>query len=210
MAHLPSSTLPNEPDLVERARQGDKQAYRALMEAYQDRVYRLILSMVQRPAEAEDLTQEVFIKAYFALSNFEGQSAFYTWLFRIASNHCLDYLRKRRLPEISIDRPLDGEQDSSHAERLEAPEMENPDGGLEGTGIMAPLLKVLDPDERLLLTLRELEGYSYEELAKELKCGVNTIKSRLNRARSALKEAYERAYGNIVEPKTVQNSGEKP
>ena len=82
-----------------------------LVEGYQDRLFGLIFSLVQNREQAEDLTQEIFVKAYFALSSFEGQSAFYTWLYRIASNHCLDHLRKKRPQQISIDKSAANESE---------------------------------------------------------------------------------------------------
>src|SRR3979490_3101044 len=96
---------------VERARAGDKEAFRRLVEDSQNRLFGLVFSMVSNREQAEDLIQEIFVKAYFALESFEGQSSFYTWLYRIASNHCLDFLRKHRLPQISLDRPLSEDSD---------------------------------------------------------------------------------------------------
>src|SRR5438105_2287003 len=102
-----SARAPGDPmksddlNLVKEARAGDKQAFRRLVETHQDRLFGLVISMVSNREQAEDLLQEIFVKAYFALESFEGQSSFYTWLYRIASNHCLDYLRKNRPPQIS-------------------------------------------------------------------------------------------------------------
>jgi RNA polymerase sigma-70 factor (ECF subfamily) len=217
------NSLPEERANIQRAQAGDKDAYRCLVEGYQDRLFRLVISMVARKELAEDLTQEIFIKAYFALPSFQGDSAFYTWLFRIASNHCLDHLRKRRPVEISLDQPLHDESDKTAVENLKAPTHELPGQSIETTSNMTDmthLLDTLDPDQRLLLTLREVEGYSYEQLAVAMKCGVNTIKSRLNRTRKALKTVFARKYGsarrslgeggNISGDKTVLQGEEKP
>lgn len=187
-----SRTLPDEKRDIARSREGDKDAYRRLVEGCQDRLFGLVLSLVGNREQAEDLTQEIFVKAYFALSSFQGQAAFYTWLYRIASNHCLDYLRKRRPLQISLDSPLTSDSDRTFEDTLEAPPADHPDASLEGPAEAAALLNVLEPEQRLILTLRELEGHSYEELADVLNCPVNTVKSRLNRAREALKEAYLR------------------
>jgi RNA polymerase sigma-70 factor (ECF subfamily) len=201
---------PDDRNLVSRARQGDKDAFRLLVEQHQDRLYGLVYSMVSNREQAEDLIQEIFVKAYFALESFEGGSSFYTWLYRIASNHCLDYLRKNRPDQISIDRPLSEESDMTFSDTLEAPRTDLPEASVEDPSETAALLAALDPEQRLILSLRELEGRTYEELAEMMKCPVNTIKSRLNRAREALKVAYERLYGNIPDSKIVIESREKP
>jgi RNA polymerase sigma-70 factor, ECF subfamily len=197
--------IPNEADYLARARQGDKEAYRFLVEGYQDRLFGLVVSMVGDAAHAEDLAQEIFVKAYFALPRFEGGSAFYTWLFRIASNHCLDHLRRRPRTELSLDAPVAEEQEElTGLQQLSAPESEQPEAQLQAPSETVELLKGLSPDHRLILTLRELEDYSYEELTETLQCNMNTVKSRLGRARDALKAAFERKHGNIVGPEDVQ------
>jgi RNA polymerase sigma-70 factor (ECF subfamily) len=187
--------IPNEAEHIAQARNGDKDAYRILFEAYKDRLFGLVLSMVRHQEQAEDLTQEIFVKAYFALPSFAGDSAFYTWLFRIGSNHCLDYLRKRKLPEISLDDTTDEDETISRVQNLEAPAAEHPDAQVEGESEVLKVLDSLDPDQRMVLSLREVEGYSYEEMGRILKCGVNTIKSRLNRAREAFKAVYLKEFG---------------
>jgi RNA polymerase sigma-70 factor (ECF subfamily) len=195
------------------ARSGDKDAYRRLVETHQDRLFGLVISMVSNREQAEDLIQEIFVKAYFALASFEGGSSFYTWLYRIASNHCLDYLRKNKLNQISLDRPVSEESETTLQDTLKAPHSDNPDAAYETPTEAAALLAALEPEQRLILSLRELEGRSYEELAEILHCPVNTVKSRLNRAREALKVAYEKLYGpigNIPDDKIVLESREIP
>lgn len=191
-------TLPNEAEHIALARQGDKNAFRVLVEAYQDRLFGLVLSFVRQREQAEDLIQEIFVKAYFALESFEGQSAFYTWLYRIATNHSMDYLRKHRPDQVSLDKPIDDAGEITVANTIEGPSSDHPDAQLDVPTAAKSLLDGLDPDQRVILTLRELEGYSYEELAEILDCPVNTVKSRLNRAREALKTAYVEKYGPIA------------
>lgn len=212
----------NEKELIARSREGDKTAYRTLVEAYQDRVFSLVLSMVRQRESAEDLTQEVFVKAFFALPKFAGDSAFYTWIFRIASNHCLDHLSKRRVTEISLDATVDEGEESTRLQQLEAPVSEHPESLMDTQTETGNVLATLTADQQMILSLRELEGYSYEELAEVMNCGVNTIKSRLNRAREAFKLAYEQRYGrrdsspgsfqgetgNNSFPNPVENRGE--
>jgi len=212
--------LPDEKTVIRRAQAGDKGSYRLLVEAYQDRLFGLVMSLVHIREQAEDLTQEIFVKVWFALDSFEGQSAFYTWLYRIASNHCLDYLRKRRPVQVSIDRPASEESEATFGDQLEAPFSDQPEAPLEAYSEAAAVLDHLEPDQKLILSLRELEGQTYEELAEILKCPLNTVKSRLNRAREALKGAYERFSGNparrlresrnISRGNIVSESREKP
>lgn len=204
-----AAPIPDEERHIARAKAGDKEAYRHLVEGYQDRVFGLVLSMINKREQAEDLTQEIFVKAYFALASFHGDSRFYTWLFRIAANHCLDYRRKRPPNEVSLDTPVDEDADISRLDTLQAPTTENPGATLEEEqSEMSVLLAGLEADQRMILSLRELEGFSYEEIAQTMKCGVNTVKSRLNRAREALKAAYAAKFGNIPIVKTVQETGE--
>jgi len=197
---------PQEKELIARAREGDKDAYRLLVETYQDRVFGLALSMVRNREQAEDLTQEIFVKAYFGLESFKGDSAFFTWLYRISSNACLDFLRKHRLPEVSLDQPLGDNESATREQTLPAPRGERPEAALEED--ISRLLELVSPEQRLVLSLREIEGYSYEEIGEIMKCAVNTVKSRINRAREAFKRAYEAKYGNIPPLDYVENSEE--
>jgi len=193
----------DEKKAITAAAEGDKEAFRCLVEMYQDRVYGHVVSMVSRRDLAEDLTQEIFVKAYFALPRFKRDASFFTWIYRIASNHCLDFLRKKRPPEQPLDAPLGEDSDYSLSDALPAPLREHPETGLENDAALAELLNDIDPEQKQLLILRELEGYSYDELAIMLKRPINTIKSRLNRAREALKAVFVRKYGNISEIKLV-------
>ncbi len=204
-----SKPIPGEKEHIARAQQGDKDAYRILVEAYQDRVFGLALSMVRNREQAEDLTQEIFVKVYFALSSFKGDSAFYTWLYRISSNACLDYLRKNRLPEVSLDQGLEADQERTRLQTLPAPTSEHPESVLEKEGEVTKLLEILTADQRLILTLREAQGYSYEEIADMLKCGVNTVKSKLFRAREALQRAYRDKYGGNIPSENYVQKGEE-
>src|SRR5438552_10280727 len=131
---------------IERARSGDKEAFRHLVEGCQDRLFGLVLSMVHDREQAEDLTQEIFVKAYFALESFEGQSSFYTWLYRIASNHCLDYLRKNRPPHVSLDRPVSDNSEMTFEDTLEAPRTDNPEASVDDPSEAARLLEALEPE----------------------------------------------------------------
>jgi RNA polymerase sigma-70 factor (ECF subfamily) len=207
---MPPFSIPNERDIVGRARCGDKKAYRLLVEACQDRLFGYVVGMVRQQETAEDLLQEIFVKAYFALGSFAGDSGFYTWIFRIASNHCLDYFRKKRVQTVSLDTPRADEENLVPLDSMAAPSNELPDSGLGQDREAVSLLDALTPEQREILILREVEGYSYEEMAKLQNCATNTIKSRLNRAREALRIAFESRYGNISGTDFVKNKRRKP
>lgn len=173
--------------LVERVQAGDKSAFDLLVKRYQHKVIGLIGRYVQDQAEALDIAQETFIKAYRALDSFRGESAFYTWLYRIATNTAKNYLvtRSRRPPgtDIDIDDVLQAESES------ELREIETPENNLyrdELFSVMASTLEALPEELRFALTLRELEGMSYEEIAEVMDCPIGTVRSRIFRARDAI------------------------
>ena len=174
--------------LVERAQQGDKRAFEMLVVKYQRKLGRLLSRMVRDPGEVEDVTQEAFIKAYRALPNFRGESAFYTWLYRIAINTAKNYL-------VALGRraPTSTEFDHEEAETFEEAEgLRNdstPEGELLGKEIANTVNKAMDalPDDlRTAITLREIEGLSYEEIASVMNCPIGTVRSRIFRAREAI------------------------
>ena len=142
---------------------------------------------------AEDAAQEIFFKAYQALKNFRGQSAFSTWLYRIASNHCLDLLRKRQREHTESWEALIEESGEQLHELLTA--SQDPKAILADTELVQRALTQLSPDYRLILTLREIEGLSYEELAEALHCSLDAIKARLRRARQELLERVRHFVG---------------
>src|SRR5580692_10368513 len=121
----------DEKTALRAATQGDKEAFRVLVEAYQDRVFGHVISMVSRRDQAEDLTQEIFVKAYFALPKFKRDSSFFTWIYRIASNHCLDFLRRKRPIEQPLDAPLGEDESYSLSEMLPAPASDHPTTAVE-------------------------------------------------------------------------------
>ena len=174
--------------LVERAQRGDKRAFELLVTKYQRKLGRLLSRMVRDPAEVEDVTQEAFIKAYRALPAFRGDSAFYTWLYRIAINTAKNYLvaMGRRAPTTT-------EFDHEDAENFEEAEAlrdaSTPEGELHGKQIAATVnraMEALPEDLRTAITLREIEGLSYEEIANLMNCPIGTVRSRIFRAREAI------------------------
>jgi RNA polymerase sigma-70 factor (ECF subfamily) len=174
--------------LVERAQRGDKRAFELLVAKYQRKLGRLLSRMVRDPAEVEDVTQEAFIKAYRALPSFRGDSAFYTWLYRIAINTAKNYL-------VALGRraPTTTEFDNEDAENFEEAEglrdSATPESELHGKQIAATVnraMEALPEDLRKAITLREIDGLTYEEIAAVMNCPIGTVRSRIFRARDAI------------------------
>ncbi len=154
------------------------------------RVLQLCRSLLGDRDRAEDAAQEVFLKAYRSLSGFQGQSAVGTWLYRIATNHCLDMRRKEaRRKEDSLDQIIDGE--GERVDRLLHPTTPAADPA-EASDLTARLLSALPEEQRFALILRETQGLSYAEIAAALSCSEDSIRARLRRARESLREALQR------------------
>ncbi len=174
--------------LVERVQSGDREAFGLLVSKYQRKLLRLVMRMVRDPAEAEDVTQEAFIKAYRALPNFRGDSAFYTWLYRIGVNTAKNWLvaHGRRMPTMSevVDDESEGVEESVLL-RDDA----TPDRVLMSRQIgetVNAAMDALPEDLRTAISLREIEGLSYEEIAQVMDCPIGTVRSRIFRAREAI------------------------
>ncbi len=173
--------------LVERVQKGDKRAFDLLVIKYQQRIMNVISRFVNDFAEVQDLAQEAFIKAYRALPNFRGDSAFYTWLYRIAINTAKNHLVARSR------RPPSGDVDATEAEYYEGESALKDQATPERIALTDEIGKVvfdaieqLPEDLRMAITLRELEGLSYEEIAGAMDCPIGTVRSRIFRAREAI------------------------
>ncbi|HEY4732730.1 MAG TPA: RNA polymerase sigma factor RpoE [Gammaproteobacteria bacterium] len=173
--------------LVERVQRGDKQAFDILVRKYQHKLVKLILRYVHDPDEVLDVAQEAFLKAYRALPGFRGESAFYTWLYRIAINTAKNHLISQGR------RPPDDDVNIEDAEQLEVDtglkDYATPEHLLAKDQIEATVYEAIDqlPDDlRIAITLRELEGLSYEEIAEAMGCPVGTVRSRIFRAREVI------------------------
>ncbi|OFZ87507.1 MAG: RNA polymerase sigma factor RpoE [Betaproteobacteria bacterium RBG_16_66_20] len=176
--------------LVERAQRGDKRAFELLVEKYQRKLARLVSRLVRDPGEVEDVTQEAFIKAYRALPSFRGDSAFYTWLYRIGINTAKNYLvaTGRRAPTST---EVDAEDAEGYAVGELLRDINTPESLLlskEIAGTVNAAIESLPEELRSAIQLRELEGMSYEEIAKLMDCPIGTVRSRIFRAREAIAE----------------------
>lgn len=178
--------------LVERVKRGDKSAFDVLVRKYQHKVVKLISRYVRDPDEALDVSQEAFIKAYRALPNFRGDSAFYTWMYRIAINTAKNHLvaQGRRLPSVDVD--------AQEAEQFEGntslKEYATPEHLLRRDEIEQTVFSTIEKlpeDLKTAITLRELEGLSYEEIAEAMACPVGTVRSRIFRAREAIDKSLK-------------------
>jgi len=176
--------------LVERVQSGDREAFGLLVSKYQRKLLRLVMRFVRDHAEAEDVTQEAFIKAYRALPGFRGESAFYTWLYRIGINCAKNWLlaNGRRMPTMS---DISGDSDESNGADASGllRDDETPDRLLMSKQIgetVNTAMDALPEDLRMAVSLREIEGLSYEEIAQVMDCPIGTVRSRIFRAREAI------------------------
>jgi RNA polymerase sigma-70 factor (ECF subfamily) len=179
--------------LVARVQAGDRGAFDLLVAKYHRKVLRLISRLVRDPAEVEDIAQETFIKAYRALPQFRAESAFYTWLYRIAVNTAKNYLsasNRRPIPMSDLMR-ADDEDDSSMPSFEPSVDVQTPDSVLLSREIAKTVeqaMEALPADLRTAVMLREIEGLSYEEIAAAMNCPIGTVRSRIFRARDAIAE----------------------
>ena len=176
--------------LVARAQHGDKQAFEMLVEKYQRKLARLLSRFIRDPAEVEDVTQEAFIKAYRALPAFRGDSAFYTWLYRIGINTAKNYLMAmgRRAPTST---EVEAEEAEGFEEGEQLRDINTPESLLLSNEIARTVNATIEglPEElRTAIQMREIEGMSYEDIAKAMDCPIGTVRSRIFRAREAIAE----------------------
>ncbi|MFN7834311.1 MAG: RNA polymerase sigma factor RpoE [Burkholderiaceae bacterium] len=174
--------------LVKRVQAGDKDAFKLLMGKYQQKVGRIVSRLVKDPDDVDDVVQESFIKAYRAINNFRGDSAFYTWIYRIAinaaKNHLVAATRRASTPNDALD------EDSETFDQTDTlSSIDTPESVLLSRQIAQTVNRCMDqlPEElKTAITLREIEGLSYEEIAKIMDCPIGTVRSRIFRARDAI------------------------
>ena len=183
--------MTEERELVQRAKGGDERAFEQLVTDNEKRIYNLCRRLVRNPDDAAELAQEAFLNAWRGLSKFQGDSAFSTWLYRLASNACIDFLRKeKRRKDRSMTISLDDEEEARQAELPD--ERFSPEEKLEQSETrraIAEGLERLSPEHRQVLVLRELNGFSYAEICTILALEEGTVKSRIARARAALRKS---------------------
>jgi RNA polymerase sigma-70 factor (ECF subfamily) len=202
---VPVTTEESDLVLVKRVQRGDKSAFDLLVRKYQHKVIKLVLRYVRNPAEAEDIAQEAFIKAYRALPQFRGDSAFYTWMYRIAINTAKNSLASRDRSPIAYDLDLT-DPEESHSVQTKLQDPDTPEGMAlteEIRGIVNSAIEGLPEELKTAIVLRELDGLSYEEIAAAMECPVGTVRSRIFRAREAidkrLREVFEGGLGRTEE-----------
>jgi len=196
---------PTDQDLVERVQGGDKTAFDLLVRKYQHRVVKLVMRYMRDPADAEDVTQEAFIKAYRALPQFRGESAFYTWLYRIAINTAKNAAVARSRSPVEYDLDLQN-SDESYELQARMADHDTPEALALAEEIRLVVEAAIDslPEElRTAIVLRELDGQSYEAIAATMECPVGTVRSRIFRAREVidrrLLQVFEGGLGRVEE-----------
>jgi len=177
--------------LIKRAQAGDKKAFEQLVLSYQERVYALSFRLAGNHTDAQDLAQEAFVKAYQRLGSFRGEADFGTWLHKITVNTWLNIKRQQKEEPLSLDEPLktdDGEISRTAVSDDVEGDPEESFARKELQELVWKALNSLNEEFRVVIVLREMEGYSYEEIASMMNCSLGTVKSRLNRARRLLRE----------------------
>jgi RNA polymerase sigma-70 factor (ECF subfamily) len=179
----------DERQIVRRAQKGDKAAFELLVQRHQHRVFAVARGIVKRQEDVEDIAQQVFVKAYFSLKRFDQRAAFSTWLYKITVNECWDLLRKRKARPLVYEADLNDEQ-SSQFSAVERKAENGPDASerLANRQRLDRMLDQLEPRDRAMLVLKEVEGFSVEEIAEFLGFNANTVKVRLFRARRRIVE----------------------
>ncbi|MBI5403074.1 MAG: sigma-70 family RNA polymerase sigma factor [Ignavibacteriae bacterium] len=184
--------------LIDDAIAGKQEAYRRLMTKYRQLIYNLIFRMIRNKEDVEDLTQEAFIKAFNSLDKFDKQFSFSTWLFKIATNNCIDYLRKKKLNTFSIDKELGGEDDDY---QFEIPDSDRtPDKNLmesERKKILEEAIENLPSKYKSVILLRHRDEKDYEEIAKKLKLPLGTVKAHIFRGRELLNKYLKDRLGTF-------------
>ena len=181
--------MSDENQLVQEAKAGSLTAFEELISSYEKRIYNYCLRMTNSREDAEDLTQEVFVRVYKSLKRFRGKSQLSTWIYRIAHNICIDRYRKTRLVTISLSQPK-GEDDEGEIELPAGnPSPEEEAMRLELKKHLLKSISELPPKYRSVIVLRDIQNYSYDEIAEILRLPLGTVKSHISRARAALRKA---------------------
>ncbi|MBW7888361.1 MAG: sigma-70 family RNA polymerase sigma factor [Bacteroidetes bacterium] len=178
---------------IKAALKGNQAAYRAIMAKYHDQVYNLLYRMIHQKDEVRDLTQEAFIKAFQSLQNFNEEFAFSTWLFKIATNNCIDYIRKKKLATFSIDKPIEAKE-SEYTFEIPDSSFEPDKELIEGqrTKLLEDAINALPEKYRQVILMRHTEDMDYQEIADALNLPLGTIKAHIFRAREMLNKSLRK------------------
>ena len=172
--------------LVSKAREGDEKAYAELLGRYRDAIYFMLLKMVNNPIDAEDLTIEAFGKAFKNITQYTPNFAFSTWLFKIATNNCIDFIRKKRAATVSLDHSAEDSDSATVTIQSDTPDPEAHLINSQKIKLLRDVVSKLKPRYRTLVELRYFKEYSYEEISEELELPIGTVKAQLFRARELL------------------------
>ncbi len=185
-----SQNTKDDLELVQRAKENDPKAFEKLLSKYRKSVYYMLLKMVNNADDAEDLTQEAFAKAFNSLAKFNAKYAFSTWLFRIATNNCIDFIRKKRIQTVSIDTPYENDEGDNMSFDIQDPKMGPDDLMLkqQRKEYLTKAVENLPAKYRRLVELRYFKELSYDEVAQELELPLGTVKAQLFRARELLSQ----------------------
>ncbi|NOY36506.1 MAG: RNA polymerase sigma factor [Chlorobi bacterium] len=183
--------------LVQKALDGSEHAYSELMKRYRDAIYYMLLKMVNSPVDAEDLTIEAFGKAFKNLDQYTPNFAFSTWLFKIATNNCIDHIRKQKATLISLDQDDNNREQVSHTIQFDGPDPEENMIKDQKAVLMREVVDQLKPRYKRLIELRYFREYSYEEIASELDLPLGTVKAQLFRAKELLYNILKKSHKNI-------------
>lgn len=185
--------------LVQSAKEGDQSAYTAIMVRYREPIYYLVLKMIRNESDAEDLSIEAFEKAFNKLEQYTPEYAFSTWLFRIATNHCIDFIRKRKLKTTSIDEMNDGEDGGGYTIQVEETTKDPEEKFIEKQKIdlMREYVDKLDEPYKTLVHLRYFKEWSYDEIMVDQDIPLGTVKAQLFRARALLSDLIRKSKKSI-------------
>jgi len=189
-----NTEIAQEGEWIRRSQNGHPEAFGQLAERYQRRIFALVYHLIRRPAEVEDMVQEIFIKAFAAVRSYSFQASFGTWLSRIAINHCYDYLRRQRASRVTYYADMPEERQRQLENRFERPgpgESTHEDQ-IAARELVGKLLERAAPNDRIILSLKELDGLSMEEIGDTLRIKPANVKVRLHRARKRMLEDLKR------------------
>lgn len=193
----------DERHLVRRAQTGDESAYEELVRTHQHRVVAIASRLLRGSADAEDIAQQVFVKAYFSLRRFDQRSRFSTWIYKITVNECWNHLRKKKARPLVYEADLTEEQSERLGGEAQRSSTVDPEEAVRQHDLAEWLLSQVDTEDRTMLELKEIQGFSIDEIAEMLELNPNTVKVRLFRARGRLIELYRRRL-NQSRPTTMK------